>query len=186
MARLVPIKAIDVFLKAAVQVLAAQPNAHFVVAGDGDLRADMEQLAQSLGIAERVHFLGFRADLPRINADLSAKVLCSLNEGLPVAVIEALAACRPVVATDVGSVKDLVVNEETGILVPSGDVQALTNGIVRVLENPERAQKWGENGRARVYPQLDISRLVNDIEALYLEVAREKNLLPEKEPLAKA
>ena len=185
-ARLVPIKAIDIFLKAALQVLAQQPEAHFVIAGDGDLRADLEQLAQSLKIQHRVHFLGFRADLPRINADLSCKVLCSLNEGLPVAVIEALAAARPVVASDVGSVKDLVVPDHSGVLVPSGDIDALARGILRVLENPERAAQWGQNGRERVYPALDISRLVGDIEALYLEVAREKNLLFKKEPLAKA
>jgi glycosyltransferase involved in cell wall biosynthesis len=176
-ARLVPIKAIDVFLRAAQQVLASRPEAVFVIAGDGELRPELESLARELRIERSVRFLGFRSDLVRINADLSCKVLCSKNEGLPVAVIEALAAARPVVATDVGSVSDLVVSEESGLLVPPGDVETLARGILRAVSEPENARRWGQNGRARVYPQLDISRLVGDIEKLYEEAAREKGIL---------
>ncbi|MDF2439078.1 MAG: hypothetical protein JWN98_62, partial [Abditibacteriota bacterium] len=155
-ARLVPIKAIDLFLQAAAKVLVTFPTAQFLVVGDGQLRAELEALAQQLGITANVQFLGFRSDLPRINADFDCKVLCSHNEGLPVAVIEALAAARPVVATNVGSVKDLVAPDESGVLVPPGDVEALARGIQTVLGDREQAARWGQNGRARVYPKLDI------------------------------
>ncbi len=176
-ARLVPIKAIDLFLRAARQVLAARPEALFVVAGDGQLRAELEALARELKIEPSVRFLGFRSDLARLNADFSCVVLCSHNEGLPVAVIEALASARAVVATQVGSVGDLIVPDESGLLVPPGDVDALAQAILRTISEPEAAKRWGLAGRARVYPQLDISRLVRDIEGLYEEAAREKGIL---------
>ncbi len=176
-ARLVPIKAIDLFLSAARQVLEAWPDALFVVAGDGTERTALEALMRELKIEKSVRFLGFRSDLARLNADFNCVVLCSHNEGLPVAVIEALASARAVVATQVGSVGDLVVPEESGLLVPPGDVEALAQAITRTINEPEAARKWGLNGRARVYPQLDISRLVRDIEGLYEEAAREKGIL---------
>ena len=173
-ARLVPIKAIHLFLEAAQSVLKTRPDALFLVVGDGELRAELEQQSRTLGIEKSVRFLGFRADLPRIYADLDCVVLCSLNEGLPVAVIEALSAARPVVATDVGSVKNLVINEQTGLLVPSQNVEALAKGIMRALDEPEQAQKWAVAGRERVYPALGIDRLVGDIETLYLEALASK------------
>jgi glycosyltransferase involved in cell wall biosynthesis len=176
-ARLVPIKAIDVFLRAAKQVLTARPDALFVIAGDGEERAALEALARELQVEKSVRFLGFRSDLARLNADFSCVVLCSHNEGLPVAVIEALASARPVVSTQVGSVGDLIVPGESGLLVPPGNANALARAIWRVLDEPERARAWGAAGRARVYPHLDISRLVRDIEKLYEDAAREKGIL---------
>ena len=81
------------------------------------------------------------------------------------------------VATDVGSVKDLVAPGESGVLVPPGDIDALARGIETVLADREQAARWGLYGRARVYPQLDISRLVGDIENLYLDAARETGII---------
>jgi len=175
-ARLVPIKAIHRFLQAAQQVLRDHPRAVFLIAGDGELRAPLESQARELGIAAAVRFLGFRSDLPRIYADLDCVVLCSDNEGLPVAIIEALAAARPVVATDVGGVKDLIHPGKTGWLVPSGDVDGLARGISEVLTDSAAAATRGTNGRAHVYPALDITRLVRDIEAIYLDLLREKKI----------
>ncbi len=175
-ARLVPIKAIHLFLEAAQLVLKRHPSALFLVVGDGELRAELEAQSRDMGINNSVRFLGFRSDLPRIYADLDCVVLSSLNEGSPFAIIEALSAARPVVATDVGSVKNLVENERTGLLVPSQNVDALAQGIARVLSEPENARQWGLAGRERVYPALGIDRLVGDIEALYLDALASKNI----------
>ncbi len=175
-ARLVPIKAVHLFLEAAAQVLKEHPDAVFAVVGDGELRAPLEAQARELALGESVRFLGFRADLPRIYADLDCVVLCSLNEGLPVAIIEALSAARPVVATDVGSVGNLVSSKQTGLLVPARDAHALAQGISRVLDDPIGAAHWGEAGRERVYPALGIDRLVSDIDALYNRVLDEKGV----------
>lgn len=176
-ARLVPIKAIHLFLEAARRVRETHPQAVFLIVGDGELRGALEAQARQLGIAGAVRFLGFRADLPRIYADLDCVVLCSLNEGLPVAIIEALAAARPVVATDVGGVRDLVRPGETGWLVPSNDAKALAAGITEALSNPWEAARRGLAGRALAYPALDISRLVPDVEALYLDLLGRKGMI---------
>lgn len=175
-ARLVPIKAIHLLLQAAQQVHRERPEALFLIVGDGELRAELETQARELGVEQVVKFLGFRSDLARIYADLDCVVLCSKNEGLPVAIIEALAAARPVVATDVGGVKDLVIPNETGCLVPAGDVDSLARGILGVLHDSSMSVRWGEAGRRRVYPALDIDRLVGDIETLYNSLLRQKGL----------
>jgi glycosyltransferase involved in cell wall biosynthesis len=173
-ARLVPIKAIHLLLEAAVQVLKTHPQAVFLIVGDGELRTELEQQARNLDIQNNVRFLGFRSDLPRLYADFDVSVLCSLNEGLPVAVIESLASARPVVATNVGGVADLIKHQETGWLCPSQDVNALAEGIRFVLEDPTQAAQWGKAGRERVYPSLDIARLCSDLEKLYLELWESK------------
>jgi glycosyltransferase involved in cell wall biosynthesis len=121
-----------------------------------------------------VHFLGFRSDLPAIYADLDVVALSSLNEGLPVTIIEALAAARPVVATEVGAVRDLVAPGETGWLAARGDAAGLATGIVKHLEERGAAEAMGRRGRERVYPHLSIGRLESDIRELYLQLAESK------------
>jgi glycosyltransferase involved in cell wall biosynthesis len=197
-ARLVPIKAHRLFLDAAQRVAQQRPDTHFAIIGDGDLRDELEARARELGFRvvghdrprnppqpdgalerDRVgvmHFLGFRSDLPCIYADLDVVVLCSLNEGLPVTIIEALAACRPVVATSVGGVGDLVIPEETGTIVPSGDAETLADGIEKLLADPAEAARLARQGRSHVYPRLSVSRLEKDIRALYRELLVEKGL----------
>ena len=166
-ARLVPIKGHIYFLKAAKIVSEGFPEARFIVIGNGELREELENLASDLGIKKRVIFCGFRNDLVNIYADLDIVVLSSLNEGLPVSIIEALAAKKPVVATDVGGVKELVEDKVTGVLVPKQNPQRLAQGIIYLLKNPQKALRFGENGRKKVYPAFDYTRLVSDIEGLY-------------------
>jgi glycosyltransferase involved in cell wall biosynthesis len=185
-ARLVPIKAHHLFLTAAREVARALPDAQFLIVGDGELRADLELQARELGFrvvchdgntsgeppasGPTVRFLGFRDDLPRIYADLDVAVLCSLNEGLPVTIIEALAAGRPVVSTSVGSVADLVVPGHTGELVPSSRPEALAEAIRAQLDDRERALAMARNGREHVYPRLSVDRLEQDLRGLYREL----------------
>jgi glycosyltransferase involved in cell wall biosynthesis len=177
-ARLVPIKGHGLFLRAAREVAATRPDARFLIIGDGELRRHLEMEARSLGVADRVIFTGFRSDLPAIYADLDVVALSSFNEGLPVTIIEALAAARPVVATDVGAVRDLVEPGETGWLVPAGNQESLARGILRMLEFPEVARRLGEAGRRHVYPHLSIDRLVGDLSGLYRELLTAKGHAP--------
>lgn len=193
-ARLVPVKAHHLFLDAAREVARSVPQAQFLIVGDGELRESLEEQAIGAGMAVRrhdrsepvpvtttgapvVHFLGFRSDLAAIYADLDVVVLCSVNEGLPVTLIEALAAARPVVATDVGEVRDLVVPGETGLLTPAGEPGALARGIVEQIQNPGRAVAMALRGRSRVHPRLSIDRLEADIRRLYFELAAQKSLI---------
>ena len=175
-ARLVSIKAHEVFLEAAARVRTAEPRSRFLVVGDGERRAELERQAQALGLGESVLFLGWRADMKRLYADLDVVALSSNNEGSPVALIEALAAARPVVATDVGGVSAVVRPGQTGLLVPPRDPAALADGILELLRDRPRAEALARAGRAWVYPRHAASRLIRDVEGLYLELAREKGL----------
>ena len=194
-ARLVPIKAHDLFLRAARMVADRRPHTRFRIIGDGDERPGLERQARELGFDDSssphphnptpdsdsptpnaprptpsVTFTGFRSDLPAVYSELDVVVLCSRNEGLPVTLIEALAAARPVVSTEVGAVRDLVTPGETGLLVPSGDPDALAAAILRHLEQPEAAAEMGHRGRAHIHPRFSIDRLEGDIRALYREL----------------
>lgn len=175
-ARLVPIKAHEVFLTAAAKVRAAMPNTTFLIVGDGERRAELEALARTLGIADATRFLGWRDDMREVNADLDVAALTSHNEGSPVALIEAMAAARPVVATRVGGVPDVVHDGESGLLVPAGDANSFADALLQLLRDPERAAAFGLAGRQAVYPRHSSMRLIQDIETLYLELAHAKGL----------
>jgi glycosyltransferase involved in cell wall biosynthesis len=204
-ARLVPIKAHDLFLEAARRVALARPDTQFLIVGDGELRERLEQQACSLGFKaissltgstgstgsgrvrrptpypvhpvdpvkrirneqSVVYFLGLRDDLPAIYADLDLLVLCSRNEGLPVTIIEALAAARPVVSTEVGAVRDLITPGETGRSVPPDDVGALTCAMLDQLDDRGGAEAMARRGRAHVSSRFSIDRLEADLRQLY-------------------
>ncbi|MCP4400987.1 MAG: glycosyltransferase family 4 protein, partial [bacterium] len=167
-ARLVPVKGFSYFLKAAKLVSEIYPNCLFTIVGDGELRDALEQEAEELGIRDRLRFLGFRQDLAEIYADLDFVVLSSLNEGLPVALIEAMSAGKPVVATKVGGVGDLVQHERSGFLVRPKDSAALSEAMIRMLALPRAERvKMGQAGQVAVYPKYHISTLTANIEALY-------------------
>jgi glycosyltransferase involved in cell wall biosynthesis len=168
--RLTAIKNHRLFLEAARLVLQDEQEAMFLVIGDGELRAELETYATKLGLAERVIFTGWRRDLPRIYADLDVVALSSLNEGTPVSLIEAMAAARPVVATRVGGVSDVVLDKESGYLVQSEDVEGLAKRILDLLRAPDRAGEMGLAGRAAVHPKYASETLLANVEKLYLEL----------------
>ncbi len=164
--RLVPVKALDLLLRAAARL----QGVHVVLVGDGPCRPDLEAEAAALGIAERVHFTGWRRDLPAIYSDLHVLALPSRNEGMPVSIIEAQAARVPVVAAAVGGVPDLITPGETGLLFPSGDTVALSEAIRRLVQSPALAAYLAGNAHAAALARFDPARLANDLAALYREL----------------
>jgi glycosyltransferase involved in cell wall biosynthesis len=176
-ARLVPIKAHEVFLDAASRMHRSRPDIHFVVVGDGERRAALESDAHARGLAPHVHFLGWRADLERIYADLDVVVLTSRNEGSPVALIEAMAAGRPVVSTDVGGVSDVVDEGVTGWLVPDGDAGALAARTLAVLASPDGGADVGAAARAGVLTRFGADRLLSDMDALYTRLLQARRVV---------
>ncbi len=167
-ARLVAIKAHDVFFQAAREVLPATPTAKFVVIGDGERRQELGELVRQLGIAESVLFVGWRRDMLNVYADLDIVALASLNEGSPVALIEAMASARPVVSTAVGGVPEVVVDGVTGLTVPPSNPHALAQAMLQLLRDGDLAAQLAAAGRRHVYPRYDSSRLVEDVRNLYL------------------
>jgi glycosyltransferase involved in cell wall biosynthesis len=175
--RLFPIKNHHLFLDAAALVVKQEPAARFVIVGDGVLRPDLERHARHLGLADRVIFTGWRGDLPRIYADLDVLAVTSNNEGTPVSAIEAMAAGRPVVATNVGGLPDLIRDQETGYLVPAGDAPALAAAVLRLLRQPQAAQHMGQVAQMVAREQFAAQRLITDMERLYLELLERQHAL---------
>lgn len=174
--RIFPVKNHRLFLDAAARVAGREPRARFVVIGDGALRLAMEEHARRLGIADRVVFTGWRRDLPAVYADLDVLVVASDNEGTPVSAIEAMAAGRPVVATRVGGMPDLVTEGETGRLVSPRDADALADGVLSVLRHPRQAARMGGAGRRVAEERFAVERLVADTERLYAQLLAQKGI----------
>jgi len=168
--RLTAIKQHHLFLETARLVADGDPAAMFLIAGDGELRAPLEQTARDFGLAGRVRFLGWRRDLATIYGASDVFLLTSRNEGTPVALIESLAAGVPGVSTDVGGVRD-VIDETTGALAPFDDAAGLASAIARLFADPASRKTMGERGRASVVARYGLDRLVDDIERLYRELA---------------
>lgn len=173
-ARLAPIKAHEVFLSAAATVRQQVPAARFLIVGDGELRALLEQQTAALGLTDAVRFLGWRADIDRLYADIDVVALTSRNEGSPVALIEAMASGVPVVSTDVGGVADVVEHGVSGLLAPMDDAAGIAGHILTLLADPGMRHAMGVRGRTKVAATYDAARLVTDIEALYEDLVREK------------
>lgn len=171
--RLVPIKDLDTFLRAAARLAASHGDAAFVVAGDGELRSALEARARSL-LGKRVRFLGWVEDLPALYAALDVVVLTSKNEGTPISLIEAGAAGRPVVATRVGGVSEVVDDGATGWLVPRGDEVALAARVAGLLDRPEEAAAFGEAAKALVAERFSSARTVEAHAELYRELLERK------------
>jgi len=169
-ARLQPVKGHRYFIEAASRIAAVEPKAHFLLVGEGALRREIEEQATRLGAGDRVHLLGDRNDAALVSAGFDVAVLASLSEGLPNAVMEAMAAGAPVVATAVGGTTELIIDGATGFLVPPADAEALAQRILDALRNPELSARMAEQGRQRVLSQFGMRRMVESIEQLYDEL----------------
>lgn len=168
--RLVPIKAVDVFVDAMALVARKRLDARFVIVGDGELRPSLEARAQRVGLGDRLFFLGWRPDLRLVYGDLDVVVLTSDNEGTPVSVLEALAAGRAVVATAVGGVPDVLGQSERGILVPRREPSSVADAVMSLLQRADLRERLGRAGRLHVHPAYDVGTLVARVEALYTDL----------------
>jgi glycosyltransferase involved in cell wall biosynthesis len=183
--RLVAIKDHRTLLEAAARLLADRPDATFVLAGDGELRAKLQAEARAL-LGDRCVFLGWVDDLPTLYSAFDVVALTSRLEGTPVSLIEAAAAGKPVVATNVGGVSEVVRDGNTGLLVPPSNPVAVATSIENLLADPEGARRMGEEGATWVRQRFSEDRLADDITALYREilerkVGRNEIALPAKE-----
>jgi glycosyltransferase involved in cell wall biosynthesis len=142
--------------------------------GDGEERPALEALCRELGLDGTVAFFGWRSDLGAVYGDLDVVVNASRNEGTPVALIEALAAARPVVATRVGGTPDVLGDGERGRLVPAADPPALAGAILETLDGSEASRRRAEAGREYVLARHSSDRLIRDVDALYRELRAAK------------
>jgi glycosyltransferase involved in cell wall biosynthesis len=165
--RLTAIKQQTLFLDMAQRIAARFPTAVFLIVGDGELRADLEADARARGLADRVRFLGWRRDLATIYGATDVFTITSRNEGTPVALIEAMASGVPGVSTDVGGVRDVIVDGSVGIVVPPDDAAALAEAVDGLLSNPERRAEMSARARMSSLSRFQFDRLTADIADLY-------------------
>ncbi|HEX6716498.1 MAG TPA: glycosyltransferase [Pyrinomonadaceae bacterium] len=158
------------FLRAAQRVYQKVPDAAFIIAGEGELKEMTEELARTLGIGERTFFIGRCEDVGSVLSISDVCVLSSRSEGFSNAILEYMAAARPVVATDVGGAREAVIEGETGYLVPAGDDRQLADHITALLLDPENARAMGERGRRIVNEKFSSLRQLQNVESLYSEL----------------
>jgi glycosyltransferase involved in cell wall biosynthesis len=167
--RLDPQKGHRFLIEAMSTVRKEFPNVQVVCLGEGALRKELEHLTKSKGLEDTIRFPGYESDvLPWLRAaDLS--VLPSLFEGLPMVAMETLAAGCPMVATAVDGTPEVILNAETGLLVPPRDPGSLASAILQMLRDPDRARRMAEAGRRLVFEQFSVERMVRHTEELYLQ-----------------
>ena len=168
--RLTPQKDPLTFLRVLAALQRVRPGVRALVVGDGPLRAEVERVAADLGVAAACRFLGERSDVPGLLALMDVVVLTSLSEGFPFVVLEAMAMERPVVATSVNGVPEIVESGVTGRLARRGDADALTRATLDLLDAPDVARDMGRAGRRRVMDRFTAQRMVDETQALYLRL----------------
>jgi glycosyltransferase involved in cell wall biosynthesis len=184
-ANLIGYKGHEHFLQAWATVCRQFPDAVALLAGDGPVRSEREADARRLNLESNVRFLGIRRDVPALLTVADLLVHPSTQEGFCNALIEAMAASLPVVATDVGGNREAVIEGETGLLVPPGDADRLAAATLAVLEQPDRGRAWGREGRRRVAERFQRGRMLPEYEALYDDLlSRARNAHERLLPLA--
>jgi L-malate glycosyltransferase len=160
-------KRIDVLISAIPQIVASCPDTRFVIAGDGTCREDLATLARELGVLANIDFLGHRDDVSAVLSGADIFVLPSRSEAFPNAIMEAMAAGLPVVASNVGGIPELVEDGRTGHLVQPGDATALADSVIALLQQPQRLEEFGRAARRKVEQSYSFDRMVGQFEDLY-------------------
>lgn len=175
-ARLTLEKGIRQLLEACAVLSRRSVNYRLLIAGGGGHRTDFEALTRDLQLQGCVHFSGFVVDMPGFYESIDAFVLPSLStEGLPLSILEAMAAGRPVVVTAVSGIPEAVTNGSEGFVVPAGDVSALANAIGRLVANPELRDEMGRRARARAQREFSAERMIKDVTTVYDEILSRRN-----------
>jgi glycosyltransferase involved in cell wall biosynthesis len=165
-----PEKALDVLLRSALELRARFPALRVLIAGQGPERPAIERLVEELGLRDTVTLLGVRQDVPAVLAALDVAVFSSTSEGSPLSILEAMEAGRPVVATRVGGVPELIEDGVHGLLVAPRDPAAIAGGVARILDDRAAAEAMGRRARERRRSEYDVDVMVKRIERLYEEL----------------
>lgn len=173
-AALRPEKNHELFLEMASRIFPQMPRTKFLIIGDGPCRAALEECAATLGVSDSVRFLGTRSDVPRLLSTSDVFTLTSHNEANPVSILEAMSVGKPVVATNVGSIKEAVAEGVTGYLVKPGDAGALSYRVLELLDDPLRAVEMGSTARDVVVENWSVETMVRRYERLIAGIYRSK------------
>jgi glycosyltransferase involved in cell wall biosynthesis len=142
-------------------------NVHLVIAGTGELERMVKEFATKFNLEDRIHLLGFRKDIPDLMRTFDIFLLPSLWEGFGIVLIEAMAAGKPVVATNTSSIPEIVEDEQNGILVPTENAEAISNALTKLISESELRTKFGKEGQKIVREKFTIERMINDYEKIF-------------------
>jgi glycosyltransferase involved in cell wall biosynthesis len=156
------------FVEVAARVLRQTDRAHFVMAGDGELRPQIEERIRQLGLDRHLTLLGWQSDMPEVYRNLDVVVLTSLWEGLPCVFSEAMAGALPIVASNVDGAREAVVDGDNGFLHDPHDVEAMAGSVLKLVNDHQVRRQMGERGKARVM-EFDIGTSVRTLESAYRE-----------------
>ncbi|MBN1541606.1 glycosyltransferase, partial [candidate division KSB1 bacterium] len=162
-------KGIKELLPAFARVVKEIPQAHLVLCGSGALETQIRTFSRENRLSERLHLLGFCRDMVDVMKSIDCLVLPSYWEGFGIVLIEAMAAAKPCVTTNISSMPEIVVDGETGRVVPVADVDALTNALIEILRDPVLSRKYGCRGQLRVAEKFTIARMIDQLEALFVQ-----------------
>jgi glycosyltransferase involved in cell wall biosynthesis len=169
-----PEKDLETFLRAARAIVDAIPSAEFLVIGDGPVGNKLKSLAIDLHLSQSVHFLGERPDIPDVLAALDILVMSSYTESSPNAILEAMAMGKPIVATNVGGIPEVVEEGQTGFLVPPKDPKAIADRVLSLCRDSARRLQMGRAARARVEDNFTVQSVSGRLEAIYVRSLRER------------
>lgn len=164
-------KKLDDWLRAAQVIRRHHPDTRFLIVGDGPLRADLEALAESLGLAPNVHFVGLHSDVRPFLVAMDVFMMSSEFEGLPLAMLEAMSLERAVVATSVGGIPEAITSGQNGLLVRAGSPETLAGAACELLRDRPRARRLGSAARETVKAEFSSTRMILELEELYARVA---------------
>lgn len=173
--RLEPQKAIHDFIRAVSYIAKKFPHIKVLIAGDGPLRGSLENLITELNLQENILILGWRHDIPELLSLLDIFCLSSLWEGCPIVLLEAMASGKPVVATNVGGVKEIVEDKKSGILITHSNPEILGDAILDLINDKEKAKEMGLNGRKTAENIFTLQHMLKNHENLYLDLMGKKH-----------
>jgi L-malate glycosyltransferase len=169
-----PEKGHETLLRAAAGLNSHASKVTFLLVGDGELRGNLNQMSQSLGIADRVLFTGFRSDCEALMKQFDIFCLPSRSEGLSSAILTAMANRLPVVATKVGGIPELVKDGETGLLVQPDQPEQLAGALSHLLDSADLRHRFGQKGRRRIEERFTLSRKLDETERFYVQLLQSK------------
>ncbi len=173
-ANLFPRKGYEYLIQALAEINQRKPGIHCLIVGEGDeiYRSRLLDMVQKNGLEKVVTFAGFQQDVPSYIAAMDVFVLPSVMEGFGIVLLEAMAMGKPIIATTVGGIPEIVEDQTTGILVPPKDSSAIAQKIIYLLENPSVREKLGQAGRARVLERFSVQRMASQLQDIYGELMK--------------
>jgi glycosyltransferase involved in cell wall biosynthesis len=174
--RIERVKRLDLLLEGFPAVLVQYPEARLMLVGEGEQRSELQTLAANLGISHAVIWTGFRQDMPRLLAAMDVYIQPSVNEGLSLSILEAMAAGRAVVATDVGGVREVLAHQETGILIPPGSASAIETALIDLLDHPGKRTALAQAAKDHVVQEFGVQRMVEGYRRVYEMLAAQVGL----------